>query len=161
MSSIRARSKVGQQEKDAWATPRYWVANIGYGGVSVGSLLSSKRAAVILWLPEDPAEAASHALSELAVAAQQALLGDAIDDDAPPVVVVLDLSPLVDAAGATAALDAEGRSVGALGALAKPAARALDKLTGSGMREVALLACGGASRADAGLCRDRCGARRR
>ena len=83
MSSIRARSKVGQQEKEAWATPRYWVANIGYGGVSVGSLLSSKRAAVILWLPEDPAEAASHALSELAVAAQPRSGSQALEESLP------------------------------------------------------------------------------
>ena len=147
MSTLRARAKLGAQEKDAWATPRYWVANIGYGNVSASALLSARRAAIILWLPEDPAEGAVHALSELAVVAQQAMLGDddGADDDAPPAVVVLDLSPLVDAAGAAAALDVEGRSMGALGAVGKPAARALDKLIASGMREVTLVACGGAA----------------
>ena len=145
--TLRARAKLGAQEKDAWATPRYWVANIGYGNVSASTLLSASRAAIILWLPEDPAEGAVHALSELAVVAQQAMLGDdgGADDDAPPAVVVLDLSPLVDAAGAAAALDVEGRSMGALGAVGKPAARALDKLIASGMREVTLVACGGAA----------------
>ena len=147
MSTLRARAKLGAQEKEAWATPRYWVANVGYGNVSASALLSTRRAAIILWLPDDPAEGAMHALSELAVVAQQAMLGDddGVDDDAPPAVVVLDLSPLVDAAGAAAALDLEGRSVGALGAVGKPAARALDKLIASGMREVTLVACGGAA----------------
>ena len=147
MSTLRARAKLGAQQKEAWATPRYWVANVGYGNVSASALLSTRRAAIILWLPDDPAEGAMHALSELAVVAQQAMLGDddGVDDDTPPAVVVLDLSPLVDAAGAAAALDLEGRSVGALGAVGKPAARALDKLIASGMREVTLVACGGAA----------------
>ena len=67
----------------------------------------------ILWLPEEAL--GSHALPELAALAQHVLLSDEANDDAPPAIVVLDLSPLVDAAGAAAALDAEGRSVGALG----------------------------------------------
>ena len=104
MSTLHARARLGAQEKDTWATPRYWVANVGYGNVSASALLSARRAAIILWLPEDPADAV-HALSELAVVAQQAMLGDddGTDDDAPPAVVVLDLSPLVNAAGAAAA----------------------------------------------------------
>ena len=149
MSNLRARSKATAEQKDAWATPKYWIANVGYGGVSAASLLGSSRAAVVLWLPEDAtAEAPAHALPELAAVAQRVLLADNTDDaaDEPPsVVVVLDLSPLVDAAGAAAALDVEGRSVGTLGAVAKPTARALDKMVASGMSELTLVACGGAA----------------
>ena len=148
MSNLRARSKATTEQKDAWAAPKYWVANAGYGGVSAVSLLSSSRAAVVLWLPEDPTQPPPHALPELATVAQRVLLADAEQEDTdepPSLVVVLDLSPLVDGAGAAAALDAEGRSVGALGAVAKPTARALDKLIASGMSELTLVACDGAA----------------
>ena len=33
--------------------------------MSASALLSTRRAAIILWLPDDPAEGAVHALSEL------------------------------------------------------------------------------------------------
>ena len=145
-----------------WATaPRYWTATVG--DCSAPSLLSSTRVIVVLWLPE---ALGSHALAELSVLAQQVLLVNAGEDYTPTAIVALDLSSLMRVCDAGKLLDAEGSSV-SLGEhpnpnsdpklpgqashnprsgadLGEQAARALDRLT-SGMSEVTLVACGGAS----------------
>ena len=137
----RRSRQYAPEQQDVWAASRFFVSNAGYAATKASTLFS-KRVAVLLRLPEATSE--EPALNELARAAQHALL--APSDCSPPAVVSLDLSPLVDAAAAAAALDAEGGSVGGLSKqLGKPAARALEKLLGNGMSEVTLIACGGAA----------------
>ena len=140
------RALLPQAERDLGVTS-FWVANLGYARLKPSTLFGSKRVAVVLHVEEDEA-AEGHVLMDLAAAAQAALLR-AGDSDSPPAVVVLDLTPLLGGAtGAAAAkiVDAESSSTAALGTrLLKPTARALEKLLGSGLSDVTLIAYGGAA----------------
>ncbi len=138
--SRKAREQAMAQATSApWSTPRVWFASANYSMPKLSALFGSaaRAAVVVLHLPE---EEEPHPLLSLAPAAQSVMLSRG---SATPAIVVMDLSPLLAGASATAALDEEGR-VAALGhQLGKPASRALCKLLGSGMNDVTLLARGG------------------
>lgn len=122
---------------------QFWLANLGYDRVKPMTLFSTRRVAIVLHIQEDPNT--PHPLVQLAAASQHAMLCG--EDGAPPAVVVLDMTPLLGT-GTTAAkaLDSESSNLGALGKiLAKPTARALEKLLGFGLKEATLIAAGGAA----------------